>query len=193
MNFRTPLSSLFPGTSGRLLTALVDHHLADAARPVPLADLSKNAAVAPAQIEAALFRLGLLGLVAPRRNGEAVRIVPGHIAWGALSQLANLRDRVVDAVLEQTRARLYPVPAYLALSGAVVEGTAAHPADVLELIMVPPVGAPPDWDRGVSALVAQLSRDLGNVVVHRIARDTQEAEDMGGAHAVCVLPSCPPC
>ncbi|MFI6374442.1 hypothetical protein [Streptomyces sp. NPDC050546] len=193
MNFRTPLSALFPGTSGRLLTALVDHHLADAARPLHLDELSKNAAVAPAQIEAALFRLGLLGLVAPRRKGEAVRIVPGHIAWGALRQLADLSDRVIDTVREQTRVHLHPVPKYLALSGAVVEGTAAHPADVLELILVPPVDAPADWQVGVTVLVAQLSRDLGNLVVHRIARDTQEAEAIGGASAVCVLPPCLPC
>ncbi|MDX2938792.1 hypothetical protein [Streptomyces ipomoeae] len=188
MNFRTPLSALFPGTSGRLLTALVDHHTADAARPLTLDQLSRNAAVTPTQLEAALFRLGLLGLIAPRRKGEAVHLVAGHIAWSALHQLTDLRGRVIDTVREQARAHLHPAPDYLALNGAVIEGTASHPADVLELIVVPPATAPADWEHGVAALVTQLSRDLGNVVIQRSARDIQEAEAMGGSSAVRVFP-----
>ncbi|WP_409468023.1 hypothetical protein [Streptomyces sp. HC307] len=188
MNFRTPLSALFPGTSGRLLTALVDHHAADAARPLTLNELSKNAAVTPTQLEAALFRLGLLGLIAPRRKGAAVHLVAGHIAWAALHQLTDLRSRVIDTVREQAQAHLHPAPAYLALNGAVIEGTASHPADVLELIVVPPATASADWQHGVAALVTQLSRALGNVVVHRSAHDTREAEAMGGRSAVRVFP-----
>ncbi|WP_149822919.1 hypothetical protein [Streptomyces tailanensis] len=188
MNFRTPLSALFPGTSGRLLTALVDHHTADAARPLTLNELSKDAAVTPGQLEAALFRLGLLGLVAPRRKGEAVRLVAGHIVWSALRQLTDLRGRVIDTVREQAQALLHPAPDYLALNGAVIDGAAAHPADVLELIVVPPATTPADWQHRVAALVTQLSCDLGNVVVHRGARDAQEAEAMGGRSAVRVFP-----
>ncbi|MFC9913260.1 hypothetical protein [Streptomyces sp. NPDC059862] len=189
MNFRTPLSALFPGTSGRLLTALVDHHAADAARPLTLNELSKNAAVTSNQLEAPLFRLGLLGLIAPRRKGEAVRLVAGHIAWPALRQLTDLRSRVIDTVREQAQAHLHPAPDHLALNGAVIDGTASHPADVLELIVVPPATPPADWQHGVATLVAQLSRDLGNVVVHRSARDTEEAEAMGGRSAVRVFPA----
>ncbi|MFD7406525.1 hypothetical protein ACFV7R_28480 [Streptomyces sp. NPDC059866] len=188
MNFQKPLSALFPGTSGRLLTALVEHHTADAARTLTLDELSKDAAVTATQLEAALFRLGLLGLIAPRRKGEAVHLVSGHIAWGALHQLRDLRGRVIDAVREQAETHLHPAPDYLALNGAVIEGTASHPADVLELIVVPPATAPADWERGVGALVTKLSRDLGNVVVHRGAHDAQEAEAMGGKNAVRLLP-----
>ncbi|MEU6510134.1 hypothetical protein [Streptomyces sp. NPDC046942] len=188
MNFRTPLSALFPGTSGRLVTALVDHHTTEADKPLTLADLSERAAVAPAQLEAALFRLGLLGLVAPRRKGEVVRVVAGHIAWAALRQLTDLRERVIDTVRAHARAHLRPAPDHLALSGAVIEGTATHPADVLELIVVPPAAAPADWEQGVTALVTQLSRDLGNVVVHRCAHDAEEAQAMGGSGAVRVFP-----
>ncbi|NUT26153.1 MAG: hypothetical protein HOV84_09580 [Streptomyces sp.] len=187
MNFQTPLSALFPGTSGRLLTALVDHHTADAARPLTLDELSKDAAVTPSQLEAALFRLGLLGLITPRRKGEAVRLVAGHIAWGALYQLAHLRDRVIDTVREQAQVHLHPVPDYLALNGAVIDGTASHPADVLELIVVAPSTAPADWHHDVAALVTRLSRDLGNVVILRSAHDTREAEVMGGKSAVRVF------
>ena len=189
MNFHTPLSALFPGTSGRLLTALVAHHTADAAAPLTLDELSKASAVTPTQLEAALFRLGLLGLIAPRRKGEAVRLVAGHVAWAALRQLTDLRDRVVDMVRERAQAHLRPVPDYLALRGAVIDGTASHPADVLELIVVAPTTAPADWQDDVAALVAQLSRDLGNVVVHRSAPESREAEAMGGGTAVRVLPS----
>ncbi|MEV7869709.1 hypothetical protein AB0P17_27295 [Streptomyces sp. NPDC088124] len=188
MNFRTPLSALFPGTSGRLLTALVDHHTA-ADRPLALEDLSKNAAVTSTQLEAALFRLGLLGLIAPRRKGEAVRLVPGHIVWAALHQLSDLRDAVIAHVHEEAQARLHPAPDHLILTGAVIEGTATHSADVLELIVVPPPTARADWHDGLAALVSRLSRDLGNVVIHRTARDTAEAEAMGGTNAVSVLPA----
>ncbi|MEV6589731.1 hypothetical protein [Streptomyces acidicola] len=188
MNFRTPLSALFPGTSGRLLTALVDHHTADPERPLTLDELSKAAAVTPTQLEAALFRLGILGLIATRGKGEAVRLVVRHIAWDALRQLTDLRDRIVDTVCEQAQAHLRPAPDFLALDGPVIEGTASHPADVLELIIVPPAAAPADWEDGVTALVAQLSRDLGNLVVHRSAHDTHEAEVMAGRSAVRVLP-----
>lgn len=189
MNFRTPLSALFPGTSGRLLTALVDHHATGAARPLTLDELSKDAAVTSSQSEAALFRLGLLGLIVPRRKGEVVRLVAGHIVWTALGQLTDLRGRVIDAVREQALGHLHPAPDYLALSGAVIEGTAAHPADVLELIVVPPAIAPADWRNGVAALVTQLSLDLGNVVVHRSAHDAQVAEAMGWKERRTRLPT----
>ncbi|MFJ9705788.1 hypothetical protein [Streptomyces sp. NPDC101234] len=189
MNFLTPLSALFPGTSGRLLTALVAHHTVDATGPLTLDELSKDAAVTPTQLEAALFRLGLLGLIAPRRKGEAVRLVPGHVAWEALRQLTDLRDRVIAMVRERARADLRPVPDYLALKGAVVDGTASHPADVLELIVVAPTTAPADWLDDVATLVVQLSRDLGNVVVHHSAPDSRAAEAIGEGTAVRVLPS----
>ncbi|MFJ8028506.1 hypothetical protein [Streptomyces sp. NPDC096311] len=187
MNFGTPLSALFPGTSGRLLTALVDHHSTDATRPLPLDELSKNAAVTSTQLEAALFRLGLLGLIAPRRKGEAVHLVPGHVVWAALHRLTDLRDAVIDRVREETQQRLQPAPDYLALNGAVIEGTATHPADVLELIVVPPPTAQADWHRRLATLVTHLSRDLGNVVVHRTAQNTAEAKAMSGTNAVPIF------
>ncbi|MER7923012.1 hypothetical protein ABTY96_07730 [Streptomyces sp. NPDC096057] len=139
------------------------------------------------QLEAALFRLGLLGLIAPRRKGEAVRIVAGHIAWAALRQLTDLQNRVIDMVRERAQAHLHPVPDYLALKGAVVDGTASHPADVLELIVVAPPTAPAHWQDHVAALVAQLSRDLGTGVIHRSASDSREADAMGAGTAVRVL------
>lgn len=74
----------------------------------------------------------------------------------------------------------------MALTGAVIEGTATHPADLLELIIVPPPTAQANWHDGVAALVSHLSRALGNVAVHRTAQDTDEAETMGGANAVRV-------
>ncbi|NUP40339.1 MAG: hypothetical protein HOY76_25810 [Streptomyces sp.] len=190
MNFAAPLSALFPGTSGRLLTTLADHHRTDAARPLPLAELSKSAAVTATQLEAALFRLGLLGLVAPRRKGEAVQLVPGHVAWGALRQLADLRGSVIALVREEVRVRLRPAPRYLALTGPVAEGTATHAADVLELVVVPPSAVEADWHDRLTALVADLSRDLGNVVVHRVAGDMTQAEaEAMGPNAVLVLPA----
>jgi hypothetical protein len=169
MNFQTPLSALFPGTSGRLLTALVDHHTADADRPLALDDLSKKAAVTPTQLEAALFRLGLLGLIAPRHQGEAISLVPGHIVWAALHRLTDLDDGVIDVVRAEVRARLHPAPDYLALTGAVIEGAATHPADVLELIVVPPPAAraDPARPRRLPALRCPVQGDRHDRVVDR--------------------------
>ncbi|MFJ3213714.1 hypothetical protein [Streptomyces flaveolus] len=187
MNFQTPLSALFPGTSGRLLTALVGHHIAQADRPLSLDELSKSAAVTSTQLEAALFRLGLLGLIAPRGKGEAVHLLASHIAWGALRQMVDLRDAVIDMVRREAQTRLRPAPNYLALTGAVIEGTATHPADVWELIVVPPPTAQADWHDDVAALTSHLSRALGNVVVYRIAQEIDEADARGGTHAVRVF------
>ncbi|QNP68628.1 hypothetical protein IAG44_03505 [Streptomyces roseirectus] len=167
MNFESPLSALFPGTSGRLVGALVGHHVMEPERPLPLVELTRRAAVTGTQAEAALFRLGLLGLLAPRRQGEDVCLVPGHVVWGALRQLADLRGRVAERVRAEVGASLQPPPLHLALSGPVAEGRATSPSDVLELVAVPPPDAPDEWTEAVRALAVRLSRDLGNVVVHR--------------------------
>jgi hypothetical protein len=156
--------------------------------PLTFDELSQGAAVTPTQLESALFRLGLLGLIAPRGKGEAVRLVADRIACAALHQLTDLRSRVIDTVRKQTQAHLHPAPAYLALNGAVLERTASHPADVQELILVAPTTTPADWQDAGAALATQLSHDLGNVVVHRGAHDTQEAEAMRGRSAVRVVP-----
>lgn len=151
MNFQTPLSALFPGTSGRLLTALVGHHIAQAGRPLTLEEVSKNAAVTSTQLE------------------------------------VDLRATVIDMVRREAQRRLRPAPNHLALTGAVIEGTATHPADVLELIVVPPPAAQADWHDSVAALISRLSRALGNVVVHCTAQDTDEAEARGKTDAVRVF------
>lgn len=55
------------------------------------------------------------------------------------------------------------------------------------MIVVPPPTAGTGWHHGLATLTAHLSRDLGNVVVHRTAQDTREAKAMGGTDAVRVF------
>jgi hypothetical protein len=90
-------------------------------------------------------------------------------------------------VRREAQARLRPASNYLALTGTVIEGTATHPADVLELIVVPPPAAQADWHDGVAALVSHLSRALGNLVVHHAVQDIDEAEARAGTSAVRVF------
>ncbi|MGW2598834.1 hypothetical protein [Streptomyces klenkii] len=175
MNFRTPIPALFPGAPGRIVTALTAHHSARAGAPLPLTELAREASVAVTQLEATLFRLGLLGMIEPRTRGEHVRPVPGHIAWKALDGLAGLGHRVVEEVRERAAADLDPAPAHLTLSGPVADGSATHPADVLELIVVPPHSAPADWPEQIDRMAARLSRTLGNLVTVRIAATPEEA------------------
>ncbi|MBH1938097.1 hypothetical protein I5Q34_28190 [Streptomyces sp. AV19] len=184
MNFGTPIPALFPGASGRIVTALTAHHARHAGAPLPLDHLAREASVAATQLETTLFRLGLLGMLAPRARGEAVRPVAGHIVWKALDGLADLRWRVVEEARERMRTDLSPAPAVLALAGPVADGTATHAAEVLELVLVPPPGAPGDWWERADRAAARLSEALGNVVTVRRAATADEVP----ADALAVLP-----
>ncbi|MFE7558284.1 hypothetical protein [Kitasatospora sp. NPDC057500] len=188
MNFGTPIPALFPGASGRIVTALTAHRAAHAGAPLSPADLARAASVAATQLEATLFRLGLLGLIEPRGRGEDVRPVAGHVVWKALDGLADLRPHVVEEVRERAAADLTPAPARLAVAGPVVDGTATHPADVLELVVVPPSAAPDDWSEQAQRMAARLSRHLGNVVTLRVAATEAEAARSAGPGAVLVVP-----
>ncbi|GAA0416691.1 hypothetical protein [Streptomyces luteireticuli] len=164
MNFQTPVSALFPGASGRIISALTARRRESSEAPLALAELARGASVAATQLETTLFRLGLLGLIEPRARGEEVRPVPGHIVWEALDALTDLRGRVTTEARRCAALDLTPAPAHLALRGPVADGTAAHPADVLELVVVPPHAAPENWPEQVGRMAARLSRHLGNVV-----------------------------
>ncbi|MCD9195162.1 hypothetical protein [Streptomyces albireticuli] len=185
MNFRTPIPALFPGASGRIVTALTAHHTAFGDAPLPLAELARDASVALTQLEATLFRLGLLGMLEHRARGDHVRPVRGHIAWKALDGLADLGGRVVEEVRARAAADLDPAPAHLTLSGPVADGSATHPADVLELIVVPPHAAPADWPERIDRMAARLSRALGNLVTVRITATPEEA----GGPSLVITPS----
>lgn len=186
MNFTDPLSALFPGASSRIVTALTAHRASDPQEPLDPEELARRASVAVTQLESALFRLGLLGLLRPRRRGEPVHVVPGHIVWKALEGITDLTWRVAEEVRSRCERGLDPPPAYLALAGSVAEGTAAHPADLLELVVVPPEDGPADWRSGLDRLVAQLCVDLGNHVVVREAARLEEAAALAGVDAVVV-------
>ncbi|MHB9849051.1 hypothetical protein ACSYGO_07365 [Streptomyces krungchingensis] len=141
--------------------------------------------MAATQLEAVLFRLGLLGILMPRRRGEDIELVPGHIVWKALTGVADLRWRVLEEVRRRVVA-LEVLPVYLALSGSVADGTAVNPADLLELIVVSPTHAPHDWQDQLDGLVAQLSLDLGNVVTVYLAESKAAASELAGPGSIVV-------
>ncbi|MFF7458632.1 hypothetical protein [Kitasatospora sp. NPDC008115] len=188
MNFLTPIPALFPGASGRLVTALTAHRATGTGAPLSPADLARDASVAATQVEATLFRLGLLGLIEPRGRGEDVRPVAGHVVWKALDGLADLRRHVVEEVRARAAADLTPAPARLDIAGPVADGTATHPADVLELIVVPPPAAPENWSEQAQRMTARLARHLGNVVTLRTAATDADAALLAGPGATPVIP-----
>ncbi|GAA2261542.1 hypothetical protein GCM10010232_61250 [Streptomyces amakusaensis] len=188
MNFDSPLTALFPGASGRTVTALSAHRETAGGTALTVPELARDSSVAATQLESVLFRLGLLGMVEPRRRGEDVRVVEGHIVWDAVGQLADLRGRLVDEVRRRAAESLAPPPALLAVRGKVAEGTAAHPADLLEIVAVAPDGAPADWPARLDALAARLSRDLGNLVTVHLAPTAEEAIAGPGPGTVVIGP-----
>ncbi|MFF3787658.1 hypothetical protein [Streptomyces sp. NPDC001933] len=188
MNFRTPIPALFPGASGRIVTALTAHQATNTEAPLSPTDLARDASVAATQVEATLFRLGLLGLIEPRERGGDVRLVAGHVVWKALDGLTDLRQRVVEEVRERAAADLTPAPARLTIAGPVADGTATHPADVLELIVVPPSAAPENWSEQANRMAARLSRHLGNVVTLRTAATDADAARFAGPEASLIIP-----
>ncbi|MGW1977222.1 hypothetical protein [Streptomyces sp. NPDC001889] len=164
MNFSTPLTALFPGASGRTVTALSAHRESSGGAALSVEQLARESSVAATQLESVLFRLGLLGMLLPRRRGEEIRVVEGHLVWDALREVTDLRGRLVGEVRRRVGEGVEPAPVYLALAGKVAEGVATHPADLLELLVVPPAGAPDDWAARLDAVARDLSRDLGNLV-----------------------------
>ncbi|GLF93402.1 hypothetical protein [Streptomyces yaizuensis] len=187
MNFGTPLTALFPGASGRTVTALAAHRETAGGDALGVERLAREASVAATQLETVLFRLGLLGMLMPRRRGEEVRVVEGHLVWDALTRLTDLRGHLVDEVRRRVAESLDPAPARLALFGKVAEGTAAHPADLLEIVAVAPEHAPGDWPTRLDTLARELSRDLGNLVRVHLVADPDEARHRAGPDAVVIV------
>ncbi|MFI2209939.1 hypothetical protein [Streptomyces sp. NPDC020141] len=186
MNFSSPLTALFPGASGRTVTALSAHRETAGSAALSVEALARESSVAATQLESVLFRLGLLGMVEPRRRGAEVRVVAGHLVWDAVGQLTDLRGRLADEVRDRAAAELDPAPVHLALLGKVAEGTAAHPADLLEIVAVPPAGAPADWRPRLDAFAERLSRDLGNLVAVHLADTPDDARRAHGTGIVVI-------
>ncbi|MFF8959197.1 hypothetical protein [Streptomyces sp. NPDC014894] len=186
MNFSSPLTALFPGASGRTVTALSAHRETAGSAALSVEALARESSVAATQLESVLFRLGLLGMVEPRRRGAEVRVVAGHLVWDAVGQLTDLRGRLADEVRDRAAAELDPAPVHLALLGKVAEGAAAHPADLLEIVAVPPAGAPADWRPRLDAFAERLSRDLGNLVTVHLADTPDDARRAHGTGIVVI-------
>ncbi|MGW1148545.1 hypothetical protein ACWD6I_26720 [Streptomyces sp. NPDC002454] len=167
MNVAEPVSALFPGASGRIVSALARHRRAGGDR-LTLAELTRASSVVASQTEAVLFRLGLLGLLAPRARGEDVHLVPGHLVWDALDGLLDLGPALRARVRARALAELDPPPPHLGISGAVADGTATGPSDTLHLTVTAPAPLPEGWVRGVERLAERLAADLGNIVTHAL-------------------------
>ncbi|MFD7547219.1 hypothetical protein ACFV0R_07910 [Streptomyces sp. NPDC059578] len=167
MNVAEPVSALFPGASGRIVTALARHRRADGAH-LTLTELARASSVVASQLEAVLFRLGLLGLLHPRARGEDVRIATGHLVWGALDGLLDLGPALRDRVRARALRDLDPAPRYLGISGAVADGTASGPSDTLHLTVTAPAPVPDGWVGALEELVRGLATDLGNIVTYDV-------------------------
>ncbi|MFE9659034.1 hypothetical protein [Streptomyces sp. NPDC005955] len=170
MNVAEPVSALFPGASGRIVTALARHRRAGGAH-LTLAELARSSSVVASQLEAVLFRLGLLGLLEPRARGEDIRIATGHLVWEALDGLLDLGPALRERVRARALRDLDPAPRYLGISGAVADGTATGPSDTLHLTVTAPASVPDGWVGDLEELVRGLASDLGNIVTYDVTHD----------------------
>lgn len=182
MNFAEPISALFPGASGRIVTALARHQRAGGER-LTLAELSTASSVVASQLETVLFRLGLLGVLTPRARGEDVRLVTGHLVWRSLEPLLDPRPALLADLRARALRELDPPPPHLTAGGAVADGTATGPSGTLHLSVVAPGDAPATWVAALDGLVARLSTDLGNIVTYSLHTEVDE-----GPGQVTVLP-----
>ena len=86
MNYDNPIASLFPGTSGRVVAALVRLH-AEGVRTVETQVIAARASVVPEQLRKVATRLALLGLLAFPIDEQITLVrepwqVPESLAYG---------------------------------------------------------------------------------------------------------------
>lgn len=165
MNYDNPIASLFPGTSGRVVAALVRLH-AEGVRTVETQVIAARASVVPEQLRKVATRLALLGLLAFPID-EQITLVREHVMWDALSQVDDPQPRidalVADVIDEQSTAaggRNAETIIAAGLGGPVAVGTASAFPDELHLALV--VRDPATCDLPLAALAERISRATGN-------------------------------
>lgn len=162
MDFSRPISSLIPGSTGRILDVLVSSH--DELNLTTVADL---AGVSTSQASRVLPHLVRLGVVTRHDvpPSSLFSLNRDHIAATPLLDLLHTRDRLVD-VLSTLAAKIEPSPVNITLFGSAVRGQANAESDI-DVVVVRPHGIE-DADESWSTTLADWSegvlRSTGNAV-----------------------------
>jgi DNA-binding transcriptional ArsR family regulator len=160
VDFSSSLQSLIPGTTGRVLAALVRTSM-----PLSGRAIAQLAGVSPAQAARVLPKLADLGLVEARPAPPAVlyALAPDHVATEPLLALSRL-DSVLVEQLAATIDGLEPAPACVAVFGSFARHEARSDSDI-DLLVVRPAGLDEDddaWWETVEKIRARARRLSGN-------------------------------
>lgn len=162
MDFSRPVSSLIPGSTGRILDVLVSSF--DEFNLSTLADL---AGVSTSQASRVLPRLVELGVVSRHDvpPSSLFSLNRDHIAAKPLMDLLETRNRLVD-VIADLAASIEPRPSSITLFGSAARGEATASSDI-DIVVVRPRGvenADESWSTSLANWFEAVLRSTGNPV-----------------------------
>ena len=160
MDFQTPVESVIPGATGRLLAALtrVDAEL-------PVSTLASVAGVGRTRASGLISDLHNLGLIDRREIGRTtmVRLARDNAAGELLDRLGHLQELVMDR-LRVMATEFEPVPLSLVVFGSFARGEATTDSDI-DVLAVRPQDADSDsWAAAIAAFATKARRLTGNPV-----------------------------
>jgi predicted nucleotidyltransferase len=156
MDFCTPVETMIPGATGRLLAALarVDTEL-------PVSTLARVAGVGRTRASGLVAELSSLGLVDRREIGRTtmVRLARDNAAGQLVDRLGHLQSVVVDQ-LRLMASELDPAPLALLVFGSFARGEATSDSDI-DVLAVRPTDR---WADAVATFATKARRLTGNPV-----------------------------
>lgn len=160
MDFRTPVETVIPGATGRLIAALarVDAEL-------PVSTLARVAGVGRTRASGLIAELHSLGLVDRREIGRTtmISLARDNVAGELLDRLGHLDELVMDR-LRLMATELDPAPLSLVVFGSFARGEATADSDI-DLLAVRPDDADADsWAAAIASFTSEARRLTGNPV-----------------------------
>ncbi len=162
MDFREPVASLIPGSTGRILEVLGNSEV-----DLNASTIARLARVSAAQASRVLPRLAKLGVASARHVPPSTLYALNreHLAARAIKDLVNTPEKVFDR-LRATASRLRPAPLTVAVFGSAARRAATGDSDI-DVLIVRPTGVTADDDHWYSEIADwsdRVQRMTGNVV-----------------------------
>ena len=162
MDFVRPVEAVIPGVQGRVLAVL-----AETTAELNLRTIARLSGVSLAQISRVLPGLVELGLVERREAppSSLVRLVPEHVAAGALAALARGRDGVIEE-MGRAAATLSVEPVSVIVFGSFARGEADAVSDI-DAVFVRPLSVNESdeaWSVSVEQWRSRIQMVSGNPV-----------------------------
>jgi predicted nucleotidyltransferase len=163
MDFVTPVQTLIPGASGRILAVL-----AETTAELNLRTLSRLSGVSLAQASRVMPRLVELGMVDRRDVPPTAlfRLVEEHIASRVVVAVARSRTAVLDEMGRAAATTLTPPPVGVVVFGSLARGTADARSDI-DVVVVRPAEVDDDdeaWHTSLEQWRQHARRLTGNSV-----------------------------